>query len=85
VGVGIQIVVGPETHQRGHHRLEEAHPAQHGGKDVLAHALDDEAEHKAEREDKDEDQPVCAPAQAWASLCCGGRTPRGSRTSSSPA
>ena len=47
--------VGHETHQRGHHRLEEAHPAQHGGKDVLAHALDDEAEHKAEREDKDED------------------------------
>ena len=45
--------VGDKAHQCGHHRLEEAHPAQHRGEDILADALDDEAEHEAEHEDKD--------------------------------
>ena len=37
--------VGDQPHQCGHHRLEEAHPAQSVGKDILAHALHNEAEH----------------------------------------
>ena len=47
--------VGNEAHQRGEDRLEEAHLAEEIGEDILAHALDDEAEEDAEQEDEGED------------------------------